>query len=64
MRKAIKYSALTDQDGMAYTIRSDHDNTSDFRLSTPMLSPMLMELMLMELESIKVKSDILKELNT
>ena len=43
-RKAIKVSALTDQDGIVHNIRSDPANTSDFRLFTPMLSSMLIEL--------------------
>ena len=43
-RKAIKVSALTNQDGIVHIILSDPANTSDFRVFTPMLSSMLIEL--------------------
>ena len=41
-RKA--HSALTDQDGTVHNLRCDPANTSDFRLFTPMLSSMLINL--------------------
>ena len=37
-------SALTDQDGIVHNLRCDPANTSDFRLFTPMLSSMLINL--------------------
>ena len=43
-RKALKISALTDQDGIVHNLRCDPANTSDFRLFTPMLSSMLIDL--------------------
>ena len=43
-RKALKISALTDQDGIVHNLRCDPANTSDFRLFTPMLSSMLINL--------------------
>lgn len=43
-RKALKISALTDQDDIVHNLRCDPANTSDFRLFTPMLSSMLINL--------------------
>jgi putative transposase len=43
-RKALKVSALTDQNGVIHNLRADPANTSDFNLFTPMLSSMLIEL--------------------
>ena len=43
-RKALKISALTDQDGIVHNLRCDPANTSGFRLFAPMLSSMLINL--------------------
>ena len=43
-RRALKLSALTDQDGIVHNLRSDPASTSDFKLFAPMLSSMLIQL--------------------
>ena len=52
-RKALKISALTDQDGIVHNLRCDPANTSDFRLFTPISASS----MLIDLRRIEVFAD-------
>ena len=43
-RKGLKISILADENGMVHSIRNDAANVSDFKLFTPMLTSMLINL--------------------